>query len=188
MSERKEITERLAARLREERTAKGLSLDALSKLSGVSRSMLSQIERGESNPTVAVMWNLTRSLNLEFSALLEQEADTIHPIHEIMRADQTPMILNSKSGCEIRILSGADGVGGVEVYDIRFAAGAALESSPHKSGCIEHLTVLEGAVQVVSADESAELGTGDTIRYAADVEHAISAQAPARALLVVRNP
>ena len=72
MKDRAEIAARLAARLKEERALKGLSLDALSKLSGVSRSMLSQIERGESSPTVAILWNLTRALNIDFSTLLEQ--------------------------------------------------------------------------------------------------------------------
>ena len=69
MNDRAEITTRLADRLKEERAAKGLSLDALAKLSGVSRSMLSQIERGESSPTVASLWNLTRALNIDFSTL-----------------------------------------------------------------------------------------------------------------------
>lgn len=70
MKDRAEIAVRLSSRLKEERAAKGLSLDALAKLSGVSRSMLSQIERGESSPTVASLWNLTRALNVDFSTCL----------------------------------------------------------------------------------------------------------------------
>ena len=79
MPDKAEVTTRLANRLKEERSAKGLSLDALAKLSGVSRSMLSQIERGESSPTVASLWNLTKALNVDFAFLLDQESGADHP-------------------------------------------------------------------------------------------------------------
>ncbi len=187
MNDRAEITTRLANRLKEERATKGLSLDALAKLSGVSRSMLSQIERGESSPTVASLWNLTRALNVDFSTLLDQESEPEHPIKEIVSSDQTPEIRNRAAGCIVRILSAPDEVGGTEVYDISFQSGAKLESSPHKKGCIEHLTVLEGKLEIASGGEEAEVSTGDTIRYAGDVEHAICAQDEARVLLIVKN-
>lgn len=187
MNNRGEITTRLAERLKEERAAKGLSLDALAKLSGVSRSMLSQIERGESSPTVASLWNLTRALNVDFSTLLDQEVESEHPIKEIVLGDQTPEIRNRGAGCVVRILSAPDDVGGTEVYDIRFQAGANLKSAPHKKGCVEHLTVLEGQIEICSDGEEAKVSAGDTIRYAGDVEHAIRAYKEARVLLIVKN-
>lgn len=188
MKDRAEIAARLAARLKEERSLKGLSLDALSKLSGVSRSMLSQIERGESSPTVAILWNLTRALNIDFSTLLDHEMRPANPIREVLTAGRTPVIRNVEAGCEIRILSSAEAVGSTEVYDIRFSAGAALESDPHEIGTIEHLTVLEGMLTVTSAEETVIAATGDTIRYSADVPHAIRAESAARALLIVQGP
>lgn len=185
--DRAEITTRLAARLKAERAAKGLSLDALAKLSGVSRSMLSQIERGESSPTVASLWNLTRALNVDFSALLDEEPEPVHPIREIIHAAQIPVIHNRAASCVIRILSASEEAGGHEVYDIRFDKGAVLESSAHNLGCVEHLTVLEGALRVTSDGEEATVLIGDTIRYAADVVHSIRADNIARALLIVQN-
>ena len=187
MKDRVAIAARLASRLKEERAAKDLSLDALAKLSGVSRSMLSQIERGESSPTVASLWNLTRALNVDFASLLDEESEPLHPIREIVHDDNTPVIRNRATGCEIRILSSADEVGSTEVYDIRFSTGAALESTPHKMGCIEHLTVLDGQLEIDSDGETAVVSAGDTVRYAADVEHAIRATEKARALLIVKN-
>ena len=71
MISRTDIHDRLAAALRKARKARGLSLDAVAKLSGVSRSMVSQIERGESSPTVATLWNLTQALQVDFAGLLE---------------------------------------------------------------------------------------------------------------------
>ena len=68
------ILDLLPARLKEARRAQGLSLDAVAKLSGVSRSMVSQIERGESSPTIATLWNLTRALQVDFAGLLDADA------------------------------------------------------------------------------------------------------------------
>lgn len=187
MTDRSKILTRLAIRLKEERAAKELSLDALAKLSGVSRSMLSQIEREESSPTVASLWNLTRALNVDFASLLDDEAKPENSIREIVRVDNTPLIRNQTAKCEIRILSAANQVGGTEVYDIWFDPGANLDSSPHKKGCIEHLTVLDGQLEVCSDGETATISCGDTIRYAADVNHAIKSVDAARAILIVKN-
>lgn len=187
MTDKDELSKRLGARLKHERSEKKLSLDALAKLSGVSRSMLSQIERGESSPTVASLWNLTRALNLDFSTLLDQPVSGVGPILELQRSAQTPIIRNTESGCEIRILSAPQEVGRAEMYDIRFQAGARFNSTPHEEGTVEHLTVLDGKLVVRSGDQVEKLGVGDTIRYRADLDHAIAAEKPARALLLVRK-
>ncbi|MEM9602210.1 MAG: XRE family transcriptional regulator [Pseudomonadota bacterium] len=188
MSERPEITQRLAGRLKEERASKGLSLDALSKLSGVSRSMLSQIERGESSPTVASLWQLTKALNVDFGTLLDADDHQARAIREHLTADQVPVIDDRTVGCAFRILSGPEDVGQTEVYDIALHAGARLESEAHRVGCVEHLTVLDGEVEVWSDGETVQARTGDTVRYRADVAHAIRAADHARVLLVVKNP
>lgn len=188
MAQPSEITDRLASRLRDERAARGLSLEALAQLSGVSRSMLSQIERGESSPTVASLWHLTRALGIDFSELLDAAPGEGSPILELHRADQVPVIERKDSQTSIRILSPPEDVGGTEVYELRFEAGGHLTSDPHRSGCVELLTVLDGALDVTSGSATEHVGSGDTIRYRADVPHRISAPVKARALLVVKNP
>ena len=184
MNPRSDIHDRLAASLREARKARGLSLDAVAKLSGVSRSMVSQIERGESSPTVATLWNLTQALQVDFAGLLEGRAE---PGIQVIRAAAAPVIHGRGKGVSIRILSPAEAVGEHEVYDLSFAAGGALESEPHSAGCREHLTVIEGALRVVSGEEESLLGPGDTARYPADRPHAIRAEGGARALLIVQD-
>jgi transcriptional regulator with XRE-family HTH domain len=180
-----EITARLAVRLKEQRKSKRLSLDALSKLSGISRSMLSQIERGESSPTIASLWNLTQALNLDFTTLLDQEGDSLKPIREVLRADRTPVINDRTAGCMVKILSAPDDVGIHEVYDIRLEEGSILASRAHKKGCVEHLTVLSGQVEIISNGQVEIANKGDTIRYAADFSHSISAKMDTRFLLIV---
>ena len=185
MNQRPDIHDRLAASLKAARRSKGLSLDAVAKLSGVSRSMVSQIERGESSPTVATLWNLTQALHVDFAGLLEGRAT---PGIDVLRADAVPLIEGRGTGVRIRILSPAEAVGGHEVYDLTFAPGGALVSEPHGPGCREHLTVLEGALSVTSGEDRERIGAGDTARYLADRPHAIRAEdCAARALLVVQN-
>ena len=184
MSIRSEIHDRLATSLRDARRARGLSLDGVAKLSGVSRSMVSQIERGESSPTVATLWNLTQALQVDFAGLLEGQP---RPGIEVIRAAAAPVIAGRGDGVTIRILSAPEAVGHHEVYELIFAPGAALVSDPHRPGCREHLAVIEGALRVESGEASEDLGPGDTARYAADRAHAIRAVAPARAILIVQD-
>jgi len=176
----------LPARLRETRRAQGLSLDAVAKLSGVSRSMVSQIERGESSPTISTLWNLTRALQVDFAGLLESEApaDRI----ETLRAEAVPTIDNMGAGCRIRILSPPEDAGRHEVYELLFTPEGALTSTAHARGVREHLTVFEGELEVRSGEARSVLAAGDTARYPADQDHSIRALAGhARAFLVVQS-
>lgn len=175
----------LPARLKMARREKGLSLDAVAKLSGVSRSMVSQIERGESSPTVSTLWNLTRALQVDFAGLLDQ-ATTDDPL-DILRAQEVPTIDNRGAGCRIRILSPPQEAGRNEVYELALETGGLLDSAAHTRGTREHLTVISGNLRVSSGTHAAQLGPGDTARYAADVPHRIEAcDSPARAFLLVQ--
>ena len=185
MNRRSAIHDRLASALRETRKARGLSLEAVAKLSGVSRSMVSQIERGESSPTVATLWNLTQALQVDFAGLLEGKPA---PGIEVIRAAAAPVISGRGQGVRIRILSPAEAVGEHEVYDLSFAPGGRLESESHSPGCREHLTVIEGALVVVSGGDEDRLGPGDTARYPADRDHSIRCDGgAARAILIVQD-
>ncbi len=180
------ILSELPARLKQARKSQGLSLDAIANLSGVSRSMVSQIERGESSPTIATLWNLTRALRVDFAGLLGQgeQQDKI----DVLRAADVPQIENRGQGCRIAILSPPEDAGGHEVYDITFAAEGTLQSQPHSRGAHEQLTVIAGQVAITSGAANLVAQTGDTARYAADVPHAITAtDGPARVFLIVKT-
>ena len=150
--------------------------------------MLSQIERGESSPTVASLWALTQALSIDFAQLLDGARSAPGPIREVLRSDRVPVIDAYTEGCRIRILGALEDVGSVEVYQIAFEPGAALVSAPHGVGCVEHLTVMSGAVAVTSGDAREDARPGDVLRYAADLPHAIEARdGGAEVLLVVMN-
>lgn len=185
MNQRPGIVEHLAEHLKAARKARGLSLDAVARLSGVSRSMVSQIERGESSPTVATLWNLTQALQVDFAGLLAGQAPGGI---EVIRAQAAPVIDARGEGVRIRILSPPESVGRHEVYELVFAPGGMLSSAPHSPGCRELLTVIEGQLTVASGEAETRLETGDTAGYAADRRHSIAAgQGAARAILIVQG-
>ena len=178
-----DIHARIGNRVKTLRTALGISLDALATQCDVSRTMLSVVERGESSPTVATLWALTRALQLDFAGLLEGRPT---PGIEVTRAAAAPVI--ARGGVTIRILSAPETVGAHEVYELVFIKGAKLTSDPHSPGCREHLTVLEGRLTVVSGEATEALGPGDVARYPADRAHEIAAgSGAARAILIVQD-
>ena len=179
------ILANLPGKLKEARRQKALTLEAAAKLSGVSKSMLSQIERGESSPTISTLWNLTRALQVDFAGLLETN-DKGSQI-DLLRADDAPVISVNGSGYQIRILSPPEEAGKQEVYELTLSPDSVMDSQPHSSGAREHLTVMAGHLTVKSGESEEDLKIGDTARYAADVPHVITAQTTSKAILIVTN-
>ena len=179
----------LGPRLKSIRTGRGLSLDELASLSGISKSMLSQVERGQANPTFATLWSLTSALELELPELIGLQSSVSHPGIELMVGGFTPEIRTDDGLCTLRILSPTHSAGQIEWYDLTLQPGGALVSSPHSRGAREHLTVREGVLQVASGGDSIEVTQEATARYAVDVAHAIRnlGRRTARALLVVAH-
>jgi transcriptional regulator with XRE-family HTH domain len=181
-----DILTQLPQRLKEARLGMNLSMEGLSKLSGVSRSMVSQIERGESSPTIATLWHLTRALKLDFAALLDEAPAPVHI--DVLRAKDVPVIDNLGDGCQLSVLSSTDTTGQYEMYQLTFETDGVLHRPPSKPGAREHLIVTEGTVDVSSGEGVERLSSGDSARYAADVQHRIaSAHGPARAFLLFED-
>lgn len=172
---------RLGARLKELRRRRGWSLEALAEASGVSRSMLSQIERDEANPTLAVACRIARAFQLSLGDLVEapREASAIRTI----RAADPAHVFRSDADVTIRTLSPLNLEKDVEFYEVRLRPGGALRSAPHFGGTREFLAVEKGRVRVESGGDADELGPGDSASYPADVPHAIVNTGKAEAVL-----
>ncbi|MDC8785148.1 helix-turn-helix domain-containing protein [Roseateles koreensis] len=168
------------------RQAQGLSLDELSRRAGVSKSMLSQIERNQANPTVAVVWRLANALRVELAELLGGERSS-PPAIEIVPAHSTPAMSSPDGLCQLRILGPIDLAGQFEWYELTVQPGGALASAAHEPGSREHLSVLKGSLQVSAGGLTQSLSNGETARYAVDGPHAIRnvTDQSAIALLVV---
>ena len=173
--------------LREHRKARGMTLEQLAAASGVSRSMLSQVERGEANPTFATLWSLTQALGMSIDDLVVARGDGSTPPIEVVRRADTPRLGSDGPGAVLWLLAPAEQVGAVEWYELCLSPGATLTSQPHVAGTNEHVTVLDGAVTVTAGAHSEPVEGGGTARYPADVAHEIANphDEPARVLLVV---
>lgn len=180
------VGETLAA-LRQDRA---LSLDELSRQAGVSKSMLSQIERNQANPTVAVVWRLANALGVPMAELLGNADKPSQPAIATVPSHATPSLRSPDGHCELRILGPIELAGQFEWYELTVQPGGALESEPHEPGSREHLSVLSGELEVQSAEATTRLKVGETARYAVDQPHAIRnlGKVPAQALLVVVHP
>jgi transcriptional regulator with XRE-family HTH domain len=169
------------------RQQRGLSLDELSRLAGVSKSMLSQIERNQANP--AVVWRLSTALGIALGDLLG-DSRPAEPLLATVPAHATPLLASPDGKCELRILGPIDLAGRFEWYQLTVQPGGSLDSQPHEPGSREHLTVLSGALEVQAGPEDTRVLHGETARYAVDVPHRIHnpGKTTAQALLVVLHP
>jgi transcriptional regulator with XRE-family HTH domain len=165
------IHRHLGGRVKNLRLERGWSLEALAGASGVSRSMLSQIEREQANPTLAVTLRIAQAFGMTLGELLEMPSAT--SAVTVIRADDRAYHYRSEKHCRIRTLSPLNLEKDVEFYEVQLLPGGALRSAPHFEGTREFITVQKGQVQIESAGDAEVLSPGDSASYRADVPHAI---------------
>lgn len=153
-----------------ERKNRKMSLDDLARRSGVSKSMLSQIEQDKTNPTIITAWKIARALDMTIEELMESSGSSMI---EVIRCNDAPVIYSEDKLCQIRINSPMHMTDSLELYHMTFKAGGKNISKPHYTSAEEFLTVIEGSIRVTSGDCVTILQKGDTARYMADVDHAI---------------
>lgn len=176
----------VGATLQRLRLARGLTLEDLSRIAGVSKSMLSQIEREKANPTIAITWRLANALGVAIGELLTAQPREVEAIR-VLDAHETPTLPGNHAGYVLRILGPMDLAGKYEWYELTLAPGGELASQAHDPGTGEHLTVLHGAIELEVGASKKRIKIGATARYAADQGHLIRniGKSEAKALLVV---
>lgn len=166
------INELVGRRVKKLRQERGWSLEEMATASGVSRSMLSEIERERANPTLTVTFRIASAFGMSLEDLVEGAGGGASTIQVIRAGDKAQVFRNDKQ-CQIRTLSPLNLEKDVEFYELRLKKGGALSSQPHFEGTREFLTVEEGAVRISSGDCSETLAKGDSGTYRADLPHAI---------------
>ena len=161
----------LCQRVTELRKNNNLTLEQLATSSGVSRSMLSQIERGQANPTLAVTVRIAQAFGISIGELVDQPWAS-SPI-ELVHGDDANNIFREDDECRIRTLSPLHMEKDIEFYELRIAPKARLSSAAHYEGTKELLTVASGSARVYSGDTECVLSEGDSAHYRADLQHTI---------------
>ncbi|HET7627443.1 MAG TPA: XRE family transcriptional regulator [Bacillales bacterium] len=152
--------------VRKMRKAKGLSLEDLSVKSGVSRSMLSKIERGEKNPTIHVAAQVAEGLGTTISQLLEEQGDREVTI---VKKEERFVYRDEESGFERHLLTPSDEI---EFILNKIPEGKESGVFPaHAKGVKEYITVEKGKLRVELAAGGYELNEGDSIVFDANVTH-----------------
>ncbi len=153
------------------RKANNMSLSDLSDQSGVAKSIISQIERNETNPTLSTIWRLAQALDVSIERVLRDSDD--EPFIEKSARGETPMLVSEDGRCRLAIIGWIKTVEWLQWYNFSADPGGVLESEPHQPGSIECLSVLEGELEVEVAGVIDVAGAGETLRYRCDRPHVI---------------
>jgi transcriptional regulator with XRE-family HTH domain len=162
----------IGARVKALREAAGLSLRDLSERSGVSAPMLSQVERGETSPTLTVAARIAAGLELRLSQLLRlDEGDSV----TVVRASERQRGGNKKRGHSFEVLTSAQPGQRAELSHHTLAASGATGASDdppmHEPGSRETALVEKGAIVLVCDGQRYELSDGDCVTFDADLPH-----------------
>ncbi len=167
------------------RKAYNLSLSELAEQSGVAKSIISQIERNETNPTLATIWRLSQALDVSIERVLAT-GDEEPFIEKSSRAD-TPILVSDDGRMRLAIIGWIKTVEWLQWYDLSADPGGVLDSDAHQRGSVECLSVTEGEFEVDVAGAVQRARAGETLRYRCDRPHTVRcvSEAAGRAFMVV---
>ena len=151
-------------RLREENK---LSMEELVRLSGVSKSMLAQIERGDGNPTISTLWKISNGMKVPFDAL------TVRPKspYEIVKTAEIQPLLEDGGKVRNYSLFPDNENRRFAVYYLELEEGSYWESEPHLRGTTEFITIFTGKIEILADGQSFIVEKGESIRFRADTIH-----------------
>lgn len=170
-------------RLREENK---LSMDELAKLSGVSKSMLAQIERGDGNPTLSTLWKLSNGMKVPFDAL------TVRPKtpYEIVKTSEIQPLLEDGGKVKNYSLFPDNENRRFAVYYLELEPGSYWQSEPHLRGTTEFITIFCGILEINVDDKIFTVTKGESIRFRGDRIHSYRNNSGETAILhmILYNP
>ena len=158
---------RLGGRVRELRRGRGLTLEELAELSGVSRAMISKLERGEKNPTLVVAAKLAEGLGVTLSRLagMEERREVV-----VVPKERRMVMRDPETGFERQLLSPNFVGRGVEFIRNEIPEGSTSgEFPPHRRGVEEHIVVERGSLRAMLGGEEYLLREGDAVYFEADL-------------------
>ena len=160
---------RLGVRVRDLRKERGLTLEELARVSGVSRAMISKLERGEKNPTLVIAARLAEGLGVSLSRLagVEERREVV-----VVPKERRMVLRDPETGFERQSLSPTFAGRGVEFLRNVVPEGSTSgDFPPHRKGVEEHIVVESGQLEATLDGKKYRLREGDALYFAADVPH-----------------
>lgn len=163
-----EITIVVGQNIKRIRDDKGLSLDKLSQLTDVSKSMLGQIERGESSPSINILWKIAQGLKINLNSLILEEKQEYYKVN-IRKA------LEQDGGNYLRFpIFDFTQERNFETFRVELESQGVSEGVPHVKGSIEFITVFSGTLTLYLENEIIDISRGESVWFNADIEHKYS--------------
>ena len=170
--------------IRRRRKHLGFSLTQLAKASGVSVTMLSEVERAVKNPTVKLAWQIARALDCSLTDLLQEGPP---PAMTVLRAADRRTLVDPETGVERQGVATALRQRGLEVATYRLPKGCGTGAmAPNRPGVLEHVVVFAGTLTLVVGDDRVRVRKGDQVTYGpqATVEYMNDGTRPCAFLLL----
>ncbi len=171
------------------RKAYNMSLGELSEQSGVAKSIISQIERNETNPTLSTVYRLSRALDTTIDEVLKADGTQVFLEHQLKSG--IPLLESQDGLCRLAIAGPLNLVDQIQWYDFVAKQGGVLESDPHPPGTVEHLYLLAGEIEVTCGEATHRAKQGEALRFRGDLAHKIvnlgEGEAHASMVLVLRQ-
>ena len=161
------LNENVSINLKKIRKGKKMSLDVLALETGISKSMLGQIERGEANPTLATLGKITSGLRVSLSDLVGPPREEIY----IMRKETLRPIKEEKDNFRNYSYFPFEEGRDFEIYSIELEPGGRYECTSHGENTMEYILVHTGAVSIEIENMQYLLNAGDAIRLYSDKDH-----------------
>lgn len=177
----------IGARVKDQRQARGWTLDQLADHAGVSRRMVVSVEKGEVNPSVGTLLRLSEALGVGLPALVEPPRGSAVTV---TRRGEGPVLWKGEQGGRGTLVAGIAAPHVVELWDWTLGPGDRHESRAHTAGTRELVHIQQGSITVDAAGETVTLKTGDAAVFSGDVPHAYgnAGRGTARFSLAVFEP
>ncbi|TCJ03898.1 helix-turn-helix domain-containing protein [Cytobacillus praedii] len=157
----------LAKNLKAYRERKKLSLEKVSDLTGVSKTMIGQIERGESSPTITTIWKIANGLKISFTSLIHQ----YQPDTKVILKKDVQVLAEDNGKYRVYPFFPFHDERRFEGYTVEIEPGGFLSSDSHGEGTEEFITVFDGELMIYVNDMEYTIKSGDSIRFKADRPH-----------------
>lgn len=163
------LSNKISSGLKKLRSQKGWSLDVTSRKTGVSKAMLGQIERGESSPTIAVLWKIASGFEVSFSSFVEDIDTSKSTI--IHRNPDLKQLHKKDNKINVMTIFPFDEKLGFEVFIIELLPGCIHLSPPHQEGVIEHIVPVSNTIEVLVNGSWHFVQQHEGLRFSANIPH-----------------
>lgn len=161
------INRNVSINLKRIRKSKKMSLDVVSEQTGVSKSMLGQIERGESNPTVAILGKIVSGLRVSFNDLVSVPQDEVY----IVKKGSVEPSKESTDQYKVYTYFPYEEDRNFEIYMIEIKPGGVYESGSHGEKTCEYVNIIQGELTLEIDNEKYVINAGDAMRFNTDKDH-----------------